>query len=306
MIQAALPISEQLLRPHPALTPAQRYHFEVFGYVVIPEVLSRDECETIKGALLKVREEVLSPGYAERRAPHEPLGLQAHPHHVHVGSILEAHPAITAFATHPRLIGMAEEVIGGAARLVEFNAIINSRDPKLDLSKPPQYDLHNGTDVPFGSHVKNDLHHFNFVKTLTTLVDLGPDDGGTVVIAGSHKITAPVEDIIKTAYADPSLIHQFVAPAGSTLLFSETTIHATGQLRTDLQRAIIIAGYGASMFPYWDGGEMSEEFRESVPESLKTFLLGRVHWQRGPRYRKLADPVAPRTYTLADGWWPGK
>jgi hypothetical protein len=161
-------------------------------------------------------------------------------------------------------------------------------------------------DVPFGSHVKNDLHHFNFVKTLTTLVDLGSDDGGTVVIPGSHKIAAPQEDIIAAAHADPKLIHQLVAPAGSTLLFSETTIHATGQLRSDKERAIIICGYGASMFPYWDGGAMSDQFKNNIPENLKTFLLGKSHWTRGPRYRTLAEPANPRRFTLADGWWFGK
>ena len=296
--------NEELKRPFPALTPSQRYHFEVFGYVIVPGVLSADECETINEALHKIKRDFQDPEYSARRRKNQPFALINVPHHTYMGSILEAEPAITAFATHPRLIGMAEEIIGGEARIVEFNAHINSRDPKLDLSKPPTYALHNGTDVPFGSHYKNDLYHCNFVKTLTTLVDLGPDDGGTVVIPGSHKIAAPQADIIKAAYGDPNLIHQLVAPAGSTLLFSETTIHATGQLRSEKERAIIIAGYGASMFPYWDGGEMSEDFKNSIPDNLKTFLLGKAHWTRGPRYRTLADPVDPRTFTLADGWWP--
>ena len=34
-------------------------------------------------------------------------------------------------------------------------------------------------------HTDEGLFHYSFVKTLTNLTDLGPDDGGTVVIAGS-------------------------------------------------------------------------------------------------------------------------
>lgn len=299
-------VEQELLHPFPALTPEQRYHFEVFGYVVIPGVLTEDECNTINESLHQIQRNLRTPGYAENRQPYQPFAVFDKPHHTFMGGILEAAPSITAFATHPRVIGLAEEVIGGEARLVEFNAHINSRDPDLDLSKPPTYGLHKGMDVPFGSHIKNDLHHFNFVKTLTTLVDLDPDDGGTVVIPGSHKIAAPQEDIIAAAYADPKLIHQLIASAGSTLLFSETTIHATGQLRSDKERAIIIGGYGASMFPYWDGGTMSDQFKDNIPENLQTFLLGKPHWTRGPSYRTLAEPADPRKFTLADGWWFGK
>ena len=55
-------------------------------------------------------------------------------------------------------------------------------------------------------------HHF-----MTNLTDLGPEDGGTVVIAGSHKVDVPPSTLIELAYQDPSLIHQVIAPAGSTL-----------------------------------------------------------------------------------------
>jgi hypothetical protein len=67
--------------------------------------------------------------------------------------------------------------------------------------------------------VSRDLIHCNFVKTLTNLTELGPEDGGTVVIAGSHRMPLPPADLIALAEADPSLVHQIVAPAGSTLLF---------------------------------------------------------------------------------------
>jgi hypothetical protein len=46
-----------------------------------------------------------------------------------------------------------------------------------------------------------------------------------------------------------------IAPAGSTLLFAEPLIHATGQIRSERERVIIIYGYGPSHFPYWGDGE---------------------------------------------------
>jgi len=301
----AAPQHSTFERPFPALTPAQRYYLEVFGYVIVEGVLPPNECDTIRDALQKIKRDLQSPEPRER-APHEPFSLSNQPHHVFMGSILEADPCLAAFITHPRLVGMAEELIGGEARLVEFNAHINSRKPNQVFDAAPTYDFHRGIDIPFGSHIKNGLYHCNFVKTLTMLTDLGPDDGGTVVVAGSHKMDLSDAEMAACAYEDRSLIHQVIAPAGSTLLFSETLIHATGQIRSDKERAIIIGGYGASMFPYWDGGEMSDEFRDQIPPQFQTLLRGKAHWERGPRYRHLSDPVDARQFSLKDGYWPHK
>lgn len=296
-------MSTEFERPFPALTAAQRYYLDVFGYVVVPSVLSPDECETIRGVLKRIQSEVRAPNYAQTRSPYSPISPIDKPHHTYLNRLIEGDPALTAYISHPRIVGMAEEILGGGARLVEFNGQINSRDPQANFSEAPKYDFHRGTDIPFSSHTWNGLYHSSFVKTLTYLTELGPDDGGTVVIAGSHKMVVPDEDSIAAAYADPRLIHQVVAPIGSTLLFHETLIHATGQLRSERERAIIVSGYGVTMYPYWEGGEMSPEFLAMVPDHLSTLFKGNTHWGRSERYRTLTDPVDPRTFTLQDGWW---
>ena len=289
-------------RPFPALTPAQRYYLDVFGYVVVENTLTTDETERIKDALYKLSEELdqledqTDAGPRIRGA----YVLTNKSHHRFMAHIIESDPAITAYATHPSLVSMSEELIGGEARIVEMNAHLNSKDPNADFSEPPKYGFHRGTDIPFGSHIQNGLYHCNFVKTLTNLTDLGPDDGGTVVVAGSHKVDAPSDVIITAAYGDCSLIHQVIAPAGSTLLFSETLIHATGQIRSDNERAIIITGYGSTLFPYWDRGNLSEGFKKEIPEQLRPLFHGIEHWTRGPRYRELGDPMDKRTFTLGD------
>ena len=174
---------------------------------------------------------------------------------MHFAHVLETDPAILAYVTNPRLVGMAEEVVGGVVRLSESEAIINSRDPDTYIDAEPKYNFHFGTRPPHGTYTGNGLFHSNFVKTLTNLTELGPDDGGTVVIAGSHKIALPMEDIVACAYEDRSLIHQVVAPAGSTVLFAESLIHATGQIRSDRERTIIITGYTPPMFKADSGQE---------------------------------------------------
>lgn len=70
-------------------------------------------------------------------------------------------------------------------------------------------------------------------------------DGGTLCVAGSHKIdpTVDPQDIIKAAYEDPTLLHHVVAPAGSTMIFFESTIHASGIIRSGKDRPLIISGF---------------------------------------------------------------
>ena len=94
------------------------------------------------------------------------------------------------------------------------------------------------------------------------------------------------------AYDDPTLIHQVVAPAGSTLLFGEALIHATGLIRSDRERVIVIGGYTPPMFQAWNGQEPSAEFVKKTPEHLKPLISGSDRWSWKARRRSLEMPVA--------------
>ena len=279
-------------RPFPALTPAQRLHLDVYGYVIIENTLTADEVGRLREALQKLKRDLIATGDPANAVVRGARFSTYKPHHVHFAHILETDPAILDYLTHPRLVAMAEEFVGGAVRLEESEAIINSRPPDYDPSAPVRYGFHTGTRPDLGTYTENGLFHCNFVKTLTNLTDLGPDDGGTVVIAGSHKIKAPQAQLIACAYEDPSLIHQFIAPAGSTLLFAESLIHATGQLRSDKERVIIIGGYTPPMFRAWPGQEPSQAFVDNLPDIYKPLIGATDSWHWQQRYRSLDMPVA--------------
>jgi hypothetical protein len=281
-------------RPFPALTPAQRYHLDVYGYVVVPNTLTADQVAALKAALQRLKTEFLAIGDPIQTVVRNCRVSALHPNHMHFAHILETAPAILDYVTHPWLVGMAEELVGGAVRLEESEAIINARSPDYDPAAPRRYGFHTGTRPDYGTYSENGLYHCNFVKTLTNLTELGPDDGGTVVIAGSHKVKAPQEQIIACAYENPSLIHQVIAPAGSTLLFGEALVHATGQIRSDRERVIIIAGYTPPMFQAWNGQEPSADFLASVPDVFKPLISGSDKWRWQPRFRSLDMPFGDK------------
>ena len=228
-----------LARHTPALTSTQRFHLATYGFVVVPSVLSDAECSVLLAELQSLRNHRPAGSTAVVREAAERTGLT---------NLLECGGFITGYAVHPYLVSLAEELVGGEVRILEQNAIINTK--RADRSEPFAPGWHRGTDSPFASMVKNSMWHCSFVKTLTNLTPLrGPEDGGTLVIPGSHRADAPAEVMIQMAQDDPSLVHQVVAPAGSTLLFGESLIHATSEITSERERTIITTGYGPPMFP---------------------------------------------------------
>ena len=160
-------------------------------------------------------------------------------HRVLLGHLVEYDPALLAYAVHPKLVPLVEEVVGGTVRLEESEAIINRRNPEASpasLVSGAGLQFHDGTRHGWGTWEEQGNFHCLFVKTLAYLTDVGPDDGGTSVIPGSHKLSWPPQESIAAALADGRLIHQIEAKAGSVLLFPESLLHSTTPIRSDTER----------------------------------------------------------------------
>ncbi len=258
----------------PRLTLAQRFHFDAYGYVLLENILTPDEVARMKAALYRMKAD---PDLEAKRVYTRRHG----DHHTLFGHLVEYDPALLEYAAHPRLVPLVEEVVGGAVRLEESEAIINRRDP--DAVLPPGRRIlptgfHTGTRPGWGTYVEQNRFHCLFVKTLAYLTDVGPDDGGTAVIPGSHKMSWPQEEMIRAAQEDERLIHQIEAKAGSVLLFAESLIHSTTAIRSDRERVILVSGYTPPMLREWPGNEISPEFVATLPESIRPLISGSDSW----------------------------
>ena len=221
--------------PFPALTPSQRLHLEVNGYVVVEGVPGAGEVEALRETTYEIERRHRETGELPGPSCHLSATREDF---FRVDNLPHLAPCYFDYLTHPRLLGMVQEIVGGTVRLEQSDAHIRRPVPEAEQ----RYGFHRGINPGF-THTDRGLYHFSFVKTLTNLTDLGPDDGGTAVIAGSHKLNCGEDDMVGAAYDDPALVHQVAAPAGSTLVMCETLIHATGQNRGEKERAIVIGGY---------------------------------------------------------------
>ena len=271
--------------PFPALTPAQRLHIEIYGYVIIENLLTGNEIDTLKNTLFGIEDDFRRTG---KMPGPNCWNTSATEEFFRIDNLPHLAPCFFDYLTHPRIVGMAEEIIGGPARLQQSDAHI--RRPEKE--KKPGYGFHRGIN-PAYEHYEKGLYHFTFVKALTNLTDLGPEDGGTTVIAGTHKVPAdvPQEAIIEAAMEDPSMIHHVEAPAGSTLLFYESLIHAAGKIKSGKDRLLILGGYMPTMFQAWKGYDPDPDFLETLPDEHRALLTGeeKFNWPR--KFRNLGEPA---------------
>ena len=265
-----------------SLTAAQRLHFDIYGFVLLENVLTSDEVGRMTDALHRMKAD---PHLKSKRVYTHKRGT----HHVLLGNLVEYDPALLEYAAHSKLVPLVEEVVGGKVRLEETEAIINRRDADADLEElyKRRYNptgFHCGTQHGWGTYIEESKFHCIFVKTLAYLTDVGPDDGGTCVIPGSHRLTWSREEMIEAALSDDKLIYQAEASAGSVLLFGEALIHSTTAIRSDTERTILIAGYTPPMLREWPGNEVSPEFVETLPEEIKPLISGSDSWRWDRRY----------------------
>ncbi len=272
-------------RPFPALTATQRIQYELLGYVVLENTLTPSEVDELRTAILELEQRVhagdvagLEPAFVSGQS-HDCFRVDNPPHLAR---------CFFDYVTHPFLVGCAEEVIGCEVRLEQSDAHI----------RRPRADGHDGYDFHRGWHdagtVANGLYHCPFVKTLTNLTDLGPDDGGTAVIPGSHRLATDLDvtEVIRAALDDPRLIHHVTAPAGSTLLFAESLIHSSGVIRSGRDRILIVAGYTPPYFRAFPGYEPDPRMLEQLPDDYRGFFEGASGYYPAPRHRRLGDGVS--------------
>jgi ectoine hydroxylase-related dioxygenase (phytanoyl-CoA dioxygenase family) len=273
------------LTPFPALSPAQRLHIEIYGYVIIENVLTQSEVDLVKDTLYGIEADFRRTG--ELPGPNC-FNTSTSETFFRIDNLPHLAPCFFDYITHPFIVGMAEEIIGGPARLSQSDAHI--RRPVEN--KEDHFGFHRGIN-PAYSHYEQGLYHFSFVKALTNLTDLGPDDGGTTVIAGTHKVPTdvPQEAIVAAAMDDRSMIHQVEAPAGSTLLFYESLLHASGIIKSNRDRLLVLGGYVPSMFQAWNRYDPDPDFAKALSDQHRALITGEQKFQWTRKLRDLAMPA---------------
>lgn len=253
--------------PKPSIPDADRYLFDLNGFVVVRGVFTPEEVKAANEAIdkrsLRGREnpalrntDSKSPLAGDGVTPRQDLGG--------VLTWKEDSAVFRRVLDHPKLMPYYHEFLGEGYRMDHLPFVI-AQDKGAE-----GFALHGGTVDCSSGKYNHDLAytyahgsiHCNLMAVSLVLADHNAGSGGFCVVRGSHKsnLKAPTEMINgHEEYKD--VIHQPITKAGDVVMFSEGTVHGALPWTEDYQRRICLfrfappgCAYGRS---YFEAGECS-------------------------------------------------
>ncbi|KAI9015957.1 hypothetical protein DFJ74DRAFT_770538 [Hyaloraphidium curvatum] len=262
----------------PGPTALDDYEFDLRGFVVLRGALSSNEVAALNAAYDR-----FPPldngewfGNAQRRDYTKDTGFELH-------NVLDCgDPAFDALIDHPSWIGHVRHWAGEEGTYVQGvtidEAIATSR------SAGGHHPVHSGghdASVRTQYVYRNGAFRCGQVNVLVALTDIGPGDGATMVVPGSHKsnFRHPLAgDYARGDRMDALPFAEEVhARAGDALVFVDALMHGGSTRRNDGERRVVILRYG----PPWA--------RSRFGYTVSDRLLARLT----PERRKIMQPMPP-------------
>lgn len=253
-------------------TAMEDYLFDLRGYLVLKGALTPDEVQRINQSIDAFPE--LEPGQWHGRVEYhgysEVDGLNYQ-------NIIEGGEVFEELIDHPSWIGHMRRYVDSSAHGMSIHeSFINRRGPGQGLY------MHSGGHYPFllttASHQDGEFH-CALVNILVALTDVGPGDGATTVIPGSHKSKVRHPDVLWPDLSDinqtPALVEGAIEvhlQAGDALLFTDSICHGAVPRINDGERRILVYRYGPFWFKSRLGYEPSPEFLSRLTPERRAII----------------------------------
>jgi len=242
-----------------ALTDAERYAFDIRGYLVRRQALTTAEVATLNAAVDALRLTPPGPSIQSQR-------FSGH---------LASSPAFVALLDHPAVFDIVVELCGPALRLDHTYGIVMAPGTSgLGLHgggtpfDPAQFYVVNGGRISCG-----------LVAVQWALVDHRPGEGGFCCVPGSHKASFPFPPAPL-----PSLAVEVPLTAGDVVIFTEALVHGTLPWRGPDDRRTLLYKYSP--------GNSSWGKDETLPAGLAPLLSERQRLLFEPPYVAYRRPVS--------------
>ena len=242
------------------MTPEEKFMFDLEGYLVVKNALSRDEVDILNA----LADEAWPGDYDEN-------GMRR------TSRVSMWGPATLELVDHPKVLPYMVELLGPKVRIDHDYCIFMQQGGKRGR-------LHGGPTmqggVP-GDHwykyhdgaMRNGLTVFTYC-----LSDAGPGDGGFGCIPGSHKsnFIASIPNEVRTYERQAHYVRQVEAKAGDVIIFTEALIHGTMEWTAKHERRALLYKYspGHSSWSdnYYNAGEYAnateQQQRMMAPPSI--------------------------------------
>ena len=185
------------------MTEEQKFLFDLNGFLVIEDVLTREECKALTEQIYYMK--------------HDPEHLPPLHRSVPGG-------ALTQLIDHPKIVPVLHELLGPNIRM-DYGFVI-----WREKGKRHPMDLHHGGPTPepmFRYQYVGGRMFAGLLRVVFELSDIGPGDGGTCFLPGSHKsnLYVPKSHCNLEEGKQSPFLHHISCPAGSAVLFTENVAH---------------------------------------------------------------------------------
>ena len=258
------------------------YEFDLRGFVVIRNALSPAEVQALNDAYDRFPPLDNGEWYgnAQRRDYTKDTGFELH-------NVLDCgDPAFDVLIDHPSWLPHVQHWAGEEGTYVQGVTI----DEHIATSRSSggHHPVHSGghdASVRTQYSYRNGAFRCGQVNVLVALRDIGPGDGPTMIVPGSHKqnLSHPgIGDYAKgdrmddLAWAEP-----VYAKAGDALLFVDACLHG-GSSRTNAgERRVIILRYGPPWARPRFGYTVSDELLARLTPARRTIMMPMPPHERG-------------------------
>jgi hypothetical protein len=249
------------------------YFFDLRGYLVLRGAISADEVRSLNDAIDRFPHLRTGAWYgnAQRRDYTADTGFELH-------NVLDCgDPAFDVLIDHPSWIDHARHYAGEEGTYVRGVSI----DEAIATvrSAGGHHPVHSGghdasVRTQFG--FRNGAFRCGQVNVLVALTDIGPGDGGTMVVPGSHKsnLAHPLAgDYARGDRMDalPGAEEVHVS-AGDALLFVDSLMHGAASRTNDGERRVVILRYGVPWARSRFGYRWSDELLDRLTAARRAVL----------------------------------
>lgn len=268
------------------------YLFDLRGFLLIENALDREHVAAVNAGIDKILP--LQPGewdgyvHGHTYGDDEGLNLQ---------QIYEAGEPFERLIDHPSWIEKVKYFVGGEGTFDYKHGPLFIDENFASIRGPGQaIGLHSGGHTGTKRtqfHFQNGRFHCGQINILMALTDIGPDDGATMVIPGSHKANFPHPDFAKhsmggtQASVDGAVgaieVHM---KAGDALLFVDAISHGSARRVNPGNRRIIVFRYGPSWGNFRHGYQPSPDLLERLTPTQRQIVQPQQVLAREPQKQK--------------------
>ena len=276
-----------------------KYFFDLRGFIVVRNAISSQEVCDLNECL-----DAIPPMKAGEWYGHIHSHKYGEKNGCNLQQIYEAGEPFERLIDHPSWIERVKCFVGGEGTFDQHHGPLFIDENFASIRGPGDaIGIHSGA-FPWVKrcqyHFSNGAFNCGQVNMLLALTDIGPGDGGTMVVPGSHKSNFRHPDFEKCAMRPEGASADDVEgaievhlDAGDAILFVDSICHGSALRTNSGQRRIVVNRYGPSWGFFRSGYRPSPELLARLTPARRKIVWPHEELKRTPNVKEAAEHLSP-------------